>query len=251
MIVYFVLAILLFSSKGNSASSVCPSGEYPVHAHHRNAYTPADGTAVKSTNVKFYCKVLTKNSQYGVERFRSGVPTDWPHKTEKPSLWTEGEKANLIEALEYLPNFLLSNKILGIYRLKESKDFPNPASHADGIIVIYDTSFQSSRNLSRILGHELSHQIYLDLSEDNRIDYRKTTGWHLDLESDGKIYWTGRKDGYVENDGRTSHEEDFANNLEYYLFNSEKLKKTTPNAYEWVKKHFSDGVKPKEGNVNK
>lgn len=95
MNINFALAILIFSSKAISASPSCPKGEYPVHAHHRNGYTRADGTAVKSANVNFYCKVLTKNSEFGVERFRSGVPTNWPHKSENTSFWTEEEKANL------------------------------------------------------------------------------------------------------------------------------------------------------------
>ncbi len=58
--------------------------------------------------------------------------------------------------------------------------------------------------------------------------------------------------GYVRSDGvlvkpsYTSPEEDYANNLEYFIYNPDKLKQVTPNAYEWIKKRFGPKLKLKE-----
>ncbi len=140
----------------------------------------------------------------------------------------------------------MSEKILEIYRLKKSKDYPNPASNSDGILALYDSSFDNSRNLARILTHELGHQNYNDLKESDKQDYRRATNWDFELGIDRKYYRIGRKSGYVEEDGNTSPEEDYANNLEYFIYNPDKLRQVTPNAYEWIKKRFGPKLKLKE-----
>ena len=69
----------------------------------------------------------------------------------------------------------------------------------------------------------------------------------IELEPDGKIYWARRKESYIEDDGGSSHEEDYANNLEHFLYNPDKLKKVTPEAYAWIRKHFGESFKLKKG----
>lgn len=229
-----------------SHSLECPPGHYVVRGHPRSGSVRSDGAVVSPTTVNSYCKKYTYPYEYAQKRFKKGVPKDWPHGVEKPGVWTESQKEQISEAVEGLPEFLLSDRVEGFYRLKKSKDYPNPASHADGIIVIYDSAFTSLRGIKRILAHELIHQSYKDLSEKEQQDYRRVTGWHYKVEPDRQFYWAGRKDGYIADDGRISHEEDFANNLEHFLFDSDKLKKVTPNAYEWIKKKYGDKLKLKD-----
>ncbi len=224
----------------------CPPGHYVVRSHPRVGFVRSDGTVVKPTTVRTYCKELTYGYEYSQKRFKKGNPKDWPHRNEKPGVWTDSEKEQMIEALEGLPEFLLSDRIEGFYRLKKSKDFPNPASHAEGIIAIYDSAFANPSGLERILAHEFIHQSYKDLSEKERQDYRRATGWHYKVEPDRQFYWVGRKDGYIADDGKTSHEEDFANNLEHFLYDPDKLKKVTPSAHEWIKKKYGDKLKDKK-----
>ena len=45
---------------------------------------------------------------------------------------------------------------------------------------------------------------------------------------------------FVSDDGRDSPDEDFANNVEFFLFRPEKLKKTSPGVYDWLKKNYGD-----------
>lgn len=218
-----------------------------VHGHSRRSYLRSDGTFVKATNVRTHCRTQSQGYSFTLDRFKKGSPKDWPHKMEVASSWTEEEKERVIEALDDIPDALLDKNISGIYRLKRSKDFPNPGSSSPGNVVLYDSAFDSSRNIGQIIAHELSHQNYGQLSDKEKQDYRLATGWHTELEPDGKIYWNGRKDGYVEEDGRFSREEDYANNVEYFLYNPDKLKKVTPSAYDWIKKHFGESFKLKGG----
>lgn len=241
----FVLSVVVFYCLA-SHSLECPPGHYLVRGHPRIGYVRSDGAVFEPTTVRSYCKELTYAYEYLQKRFKKGVIKNWPHRIEKSGVWTESEKEQMIEALEGLPEFLLSDRIEGLYRLKKSKDFPNPASHAEGIIAVYDSAFANPNRLERILAHELIHQSYKDLSEKERQDYRRATGWKLEIEPDGNFYWVGRKDGYIADDGKASHEEDFANNLEHFLYEPDKLKKVTPSAYEWINKKYRNKLKLKD-----
>lgn len=44
-------------------------------------------------------------------------------------------------------------------------------------------------------------------------------------------YTERRKSGYIESDGMSSADEDYANNLEHFIYNSDNLKAITPSAY--------------------
>ncbi len=113
------------------------------------------------------------------------------------------------------------------------------------MIVLYDTAFSSKIGTQRIMAHELIHQVYVDLPERERQDYRRAAGWALEMETDGNLYYYGRKTGYVEEDGKISPEEDYANNMEYFIFSPDKLKTITPNAYGWFSKKYGEKLKLK------
>ncbi len=245
-IFWILIGFLLLPFASAFAAGGCPVGQYQVRGHFRSGYVRSDGVLVRPTQVKTHCRQLSRAYQFTQSRFQKGIPKDWPHRQEKQGVWTDAQKERVIEALEALPDALIHETVKGIYRLRKSKDFPNPATSVDSIIVLYDSAFDSSRNLSRILAHELGHQGYIDLGEKTRQDYRRATGWHLEMEADRNIYWVGRKDGYVEADGNYTHEEDYANNLEYFLFDPDKLKKVTPAAYAWFVKQFCEGFRLKE-----
>lgn len=70
------------------------------------------------------------------------------------------------------------------------------------------------------------------------------SGWTVTLEG-RKIISTRRKTGFVEEDGKTSIQEDFANNIEYFLYNPDKLKSLTPSIYNWIKTKYGEKFKIK------
>jgi hypothetical protein len=223
----------------------CPEGQYPVRSHPRRAYFKADGTFVRATQVSKSCRERTKEYDFWFGRLKDGPPPSWPHKAEKSAQWTDDERQRVLEALGELPEELWDQTIKGIYRLKRSKDHPNPSSYGGSMIVLYDNAFGEDRRLARLIAHEIAHHKYAKFeNEDIGTSYRRATGWRPEIKG-RDFYWTGRKDGYVEEDGAREPDEDFANNLDHFLFDPERLQKVTPKAYDWIKKQFSDKFKIK------
>lgn len=222
----------------------CPKGQFFVRAHHRRAYVTSSGKHVRATHVKSHCKILSPSNEFWLPRLKDGMPPNWPHKGELPASWSAEQKERFLEAMEGLPELLEIGSIEGVYRLESSKDGGNPASHGDGMIVIYDNAFGPKRDLGRIVAHEAAHEMYDRLGEKDAYDYRKSTGWTMGLDG-RKIYWEGRKSGYIEEDGRLSPAEDYANNVEGYVYDPDRLKRTTPEAYNWIKRRHGDKLKPR------
>ncbi len=250
-------------SKANTLSSLfllwpfsvaaleCPPSCFHVRGHPRSAFYRADGTFVKATHVSESCR--EKNAVYNrwASRLKNGFPSGWENKTEKPTKWTEEQRERVLEALSELPEALQEALIKRIYRFSKSVFYPNPASENDDLMVValYDSAFNKDRNLARVISHEFAHSIYLHLSNHDGDSYRRSVGW-VDTELDKSMtmtLWKERAGGYVADDGRQGPREDFANNLEYYLFEPDVLKGKTPKAFDWMKRHFGDKFKIGKG----
>lgn len=180
-------------------------------------------------------------------RFKDGPPPEWENKTETVAKWTDEHRERVLQALSELPEELWRTQLKGIYRLSKSILFPNPSSQMGETIVLYDTAFDKERRLSRVLAHELAHVQYLHMTDKYREGYRRTLGWKDTLLDGRTIRWAERPGNYVESDGRQGPREDFANNLEYYLFESNVLRVKTPQAYDWMKSHYGDKFKIGKG----
>lgn len=238
----FLLSFLFFSSI--SLGIQCPSGFYKVIAHPRQAYYRSDGTFVRATSVKESCREYTAAYKFLKDRIKIGPPPSWPHKKEKFVKWNEDQKNRVIEAFEEIPEILLSDSCKGIYRASKSHDFPNPASNGDGHLVLYDSAFDLTRKLSRVIAHELAHEMYRIFSKKEKLDYSLKSGWNTEIEKNGLVFWKPRNDAAnVEPDSKVSREEDFANNIEYFLFQPDLLQKKSPQAYQWIKDKFGDKLK--------
>ena len=51
------------------------------------------------------------------------------------------------------------------------------------------------------------------------------------------------RDGFVEEDGKNSVEEDISNNIEYFLIKPQALKTKTPAVFNWFYKKYGDKFK--------
>ena len=243
IVLLFILLNFTVIQKSLAQKITCGSGEYLVTGHFRKAYIKSDGTSVKATHVVTHCKKLTSGYDFN-KIIKNGLPTEWPHKNEKSQKWSVEEINRLIEVIEALPDYLRSIHFNGIYRLQKSKDSSNPATNSSKAeIILYDEAFSKNRNLSRIVAHEFAHQLYDKMTDKEKLDYRRATGASLDYKLNGDIDWVGRDNGYIEPDGRSSFEEDFANNLEYFIYNSDKLKIITPSAYNWLNNKYGSKTK--------
>jgi hypothetical protein len=237
-IVFLLLELTSFAKE----SSVCPPKQHWVRAYYRRAYYKSDGTFVNSTNVTAHCQSNPPGYDKWKALLKNGHPPIWPFNNEHIKDWTDEEIERMIESMNDIPPELWSSFVAGIYRMDRSHLGSNPAtSGQDGTIVFYDSAFDKSYNLTEVLSHELAHINYLHLSPDDATTYHDMNGW---IHLDDKNKWINhRKEGFVELDGRDSPEEDYANNVQYYLFYPNKLRLKTPTAYDWIKAHFGDKFK--------
>lgn len=257
MKIIFVVIAIIFTFSLNSESfakeqqPVCPQNEHWVKAHHRNAYTRSDGTFVSESNVRSHCKTNPPSYSLWKNRLNSNPSKQWLNKKEKSRKWTTDEEEKVLEALSELPVILLVNSVKNIYRLEKSSSYDkNPAAGEEGEIAIYDAAFSSKTNLTRVLSHEFAHELYRQLSVADKTAYAKTAGWlAVKLSSTTSPRWIPTRDNsaYVENDGPESMTEDFSNNIEYFLFDSQVLQRKTPKVFNWIKKKFGDNFKLVKG----
>jgi hypothetical protein len=173
-----------------------------------------------------YCGQSCKSRLVELEKkLLNEKPPDWP-LAEKSAKWSSSEKKSATEALTTIPNELVKSENWNLFRMERSVDHPNPASNGNtrpSSIVLYNSAFGGKYNLSRVLSHEFAHIYYENLSPEDKEDYQLTMNWFkANPKGDN---WVSRNNGFVSEDGKRSPEEDFANNLEFYLYDAEKLKK--------------------------
>ena len=242
--VSFGLVFNFLALRSNYAfAKTCSADTYSVRAYHRSSYQRADGTFVQATSVSESCRIRRVGYEKWDNLLKNGRPVRWP-ADEKSASWTLEQRERVLEALSELPPALRDIPIQGIFRFKKSKHYPNPGSKLGSNIALFDSAFDSSRNLARILAHELAHMSFERLNDKDAIDYRDKTQWTVEVV-DHSYGWRPRSSGFVADDGRMSPDEDYANNVEYILFEPNVLKKVTPQAYQWLRKKFGDTFKIK------
>jgi len=230
------------ASKNEKSVTQCSTGEHWVREHHRNAYVRVDGTSVSASQVLAHCQKNPPSYSKWKERLVDSKPERSWKKLEKQKSWTEEERERVFEALSGLPDLLLLDSVHSIYRAAKSSDYDqNPAIGDDGFIVLYDNAFSGKRNLGRVLAHELAHELFRRIPDGMRRQYSATTGWKTikNLRTDETQFVLTRFK-VLEADSSESVTEDFANNIEYYLFDKAKLRQMVPEAAEWFQKTFGD-----------
>lgn len=247
--IYFSVPTLANSAPAKEAIPTCPSGQHWVRAYHRRAYIRTDGTNVSASTVSAHCQKDPPSYVKWRERLINNAKTPSWARTEKRKNWTTEEQERVFEALSELPEVLLVDSVKTLYRAEKSSAFDqNPAAGDEGVIVIYDAAFKDKQVLSRILAHEFAHELFRQFPDVKRTDYATSTGWKIAISpTTGRYKFIPLRFDYVEEDGPESVTEDFANNIEYHLFEREKLRKTTPKAYDWFGKVFGDKLKLGKG----
>ena len=204
-------------------SDECPEGTYYVISHYRTDYTRKDGVYVKAADVKQSCREYTFLKPLK-SIFKNTAPQYCPNKNEKFKRWTAKEKKEIDRILNSLPKALTSVGELNLYRAKTSRWGPNPATSAakESIITIYDNA--AGNGLKKVLAHELAHLLWFNLDRDNREKYFAASEWLLDAKGDV----INQRSMVIEEDGRLSPEEDFANNIGNLISDKNHKKKLTP-----------------------
>ncbi len=236
---FAVLLLMSFDSNG----ATCPAGEHWVRAHFRKSYYRSDGTYVSASNVVAHCKTNPSGYDFWQPKIANGSPQNWPHAKEVTKKWSDEEVERILDALADLPEALRLGTIKNIFRMRRSTTLQgNPATSSYDTIVLYDEAFEKKHKLAQVFAHEIAHRAYEGLAVEEKQDYHLATNW-INVGTREKPRYVSRADGYVLKDGESSPEEDFANNIEYYLFDSGTLEKKTPQAFRWIKHHFGDKFK--------
>lgn len=215
----------------------CKPGELWVHSYSKTQFG-------KPIWVSSYCRSFptTEIKKFWINQFKDQV-SYWPNPTEEQRKWSEKERLETIAALNRVP-LVLWNKLKGIIRFDRSKDFPNQSSYGGGHIALYDAAFAKGENLTRLCVHELAHALWDESSIEWQESYYDTTGWTVLQRRPGQSPVTiGRILGYVQTDGKFRPDEDFANNIESYIFERERLIEVTPSAHKWIRDRFGDSLK--------
>jgi len=227
--------------KNKSNKNMCPPGQHWVRAHHRSDYFRDDGTYVSDAFVRAHCSTNPAGFDYWMPRIHNNGPTDWPLKNEKEKPWSDSEIERLVEALAHLPESLAKLKIIDFYRMDKSNTPANPASMKNRSVVLYDAAFKNN-NLARIVAHELAHQYYFENPGEQK-RYNTASGWFF-LDDSKPVNVRGT---FVADDGRDSPDEDYANNVEFFIFQPDRLKQISPGIYDWMKNIHGNEFKLKGG----
>ena len=212
--------ILYFFIISSAFALECPEGKYYVNEHFRTDYYRTDGTYVSKADVSEYCKNYRNDGPLKI-KFWEKIPKGWPFKNEIFKKCTPLEQKNIKNISYSLPKILTYVGKIKILCAKKSDAEDNPAtSSPEGkIIVFYDSAFKM--DIKRVLAHELAHFLYNSLSDNEKKLYWKTAKWNS--KNSKKIPQTDRVI-FSAPDGRFNPEEDFANNVEQFLIEPQKMK---------------------------
>jgi hypothetical protein len=156
---------------------------------------------------------------------------------------TGNERQQIESALLKMPNVFKPKSLKAI--VKSSMTDPtspaNQASSSDEFLIVFSALFKNGDQIERVIVHEAVHHLlqsdWLKLFE----NYKKYVKW----PKSGSL--AVRPGDFVQSDGRDSAEEDFANNIEYYMFATKTLMQISPNIFSWIDQNLASQLKIKKG----
>lgn len=228
-----LVLLLIFIFSFDLFAQECPEGMFQVQGHHRQAHYRS-GSHVSATDVSTYCKNYRNDGPLKLG-FNKKMPKGWPEKKEKFKKCSAENQKKITKELSELPEILTKIGGLKVYCSDKSVHENNTASSApkEKIVVLYESAF--SGDLKRYLAHELSHVLYDRLSDNELKSLNKVSLW-----DDEKKVFKEKRTKFSEVDGANDVDEDFANNVEHYLFERESFKKDYPEIHKWIDDFWGD-----------
>lgn len=168
----------------------------------------------------------------------------WSEKLAAPSKpfppFDEAKLAVLRSILAELPKSFEPRNLKAVVGASGNPDplsATSPASGSKEYIILFPKAFTDLGLLKRVLAHEVVHFLARREWRGSFEKYKSISGWSSLPK--GMVY---RKGSFVEIDGQFSAEEDFANNIEYFMFDPSKLKATNPEIFAWIQKNFAKSL---------
>jgi hypothetical protein len=230
---YFLLLIIFWNVPVAFAVE-CQWWQSKVSSHQVNAHQ-RNGSTVSSHPRQEHCREKWKHSDKIASSFQNARPELWTDQ-EKFKQWTQSEIVEVLKAYEKLPDWLLFLQKT-FHRAEKSTIPKNPAASdkRTDSITVYD-EFYNRQNKVAIIGHELAHLLYKRLSVSEITSFTDLAGWTLKVEG-SKVFEVPPPIVLI-NDSNLNKEEDFANLIEVYFTDPNKLKNHNFKLFEFFKKRY-------------
>lgn len=101
-------------------------------------------------------------------------------------------------------------------------------------LIICGSKLNQAQEARQEKARELTHILYDRLSENEKREINKISQWEINKAG---IYVTS-KNLFSEKDGANDPDEDFANNVEHYLYNTDNFKKSFLPISVWLDHFF-------------
>jgi len=223
------------------AAEKCQHDQHWVRGHFRRSFVRHDGTKVSAAKISSHCANNPPSFKKWKERIKDFKPKEWKIPTEGSKPWTIEERERVLSVLSNLPQALELDSIKSIHRSRVSGLYSaSPASGQNGSIALYDLAFSDNANLLRILVHECAHQLFRQYSDKETLDYALASEWLMVRNNKGVSVFLPNRNQYVEEDGKESLDEDFSNNIEYFIFAPNVLRTKSSKVYNWISNKYGD-----------
>jgi hypothetical protein len=239
----FIVFVVAINSHNAFANTKCSKGKHWVSAYFRRAYNRHDGTSVKATNVKAYCRKNPKGYAKWHQRLSNKRPKVWGYSQEKSKKWSIENVERLYDAISILPAELINQGEISVYRMLKSRYEGNPATSNFREVVLYDSAFVHKDSLAQIISHELAHVLYGDLGKKEKEMFAQSSSWIIDDGHTEEGYKALKSKIFIQDDSQMGVDEDFSNHIEYFLFRPKYLEKHSPNAFKWIETKYGKKFK--------
>lgn len=204
----------------------CAPHEIYIREQWIKAHTKSDGIKVSAHSRDAHCRELTRFNYFqdSTKQTFKGIKT-----TLKK--WTAEEKKIIEDHLGKAPSWLKKYKLTEILRGDRGGNALNPAAAISltKTLLIFDQFFKAPNQLD-ILVHELSHIALHNIDPQLAIKFAAASGWTLERN---KRPVPPQK--VIMPDSANSVGEDFANQIEIFHSNPEKLLQFNPQTFHLIK----------------
>lgn len=212
-----MLLILFFLIFNNfDYADACEPNEIHIREQWIDSYVKEDGTQVSGHVRSEHCRELS-----GYNYFQNSTKNEFRGLKTKFKKWTESEKFLLEKEIENLPTWLKKYRPSEVLRATQQNGNPNnPAMTipATKTFIFFDKFF-AIPNKREVIIHEMAHIAAWDINSYELQEFFESRGWKYEK---GKLPMPPEK--VILPDSGDSPSEDFANSVELYYSEPQRLK---------------------------
>ncbi len=195
---------------------------------------PRGRQTVKNHPRKEHCRERWKGADTYIQQFRNDPIKGWPHKEVfKP--WSRAEMEKLLRILPTLPAWAELGKYQFLRATKaDTEGNPARSEVTNGAIVLYDIFF-THHDQSAIIAHESAHHLFKKLTPLDINNFVTHSGWSYEANFQTRKVFKRPPSNPIQPDSILGEDEDFANNVEEFFKAPDRLQKSRPMIYNFLK----------------